>query len=196
MKKTKLFAIIASSALVFCAPAFAGDDAKSTIAVVNIQQVMKDSTAAKTVREQLESKQKTFQAAISKKEEALQKEDQELGKQKSVLSKDAFEEKVKAFRAKATDVQKDVQSKKAMLDNAFERALNDIQKNVTDIIADLAKEKGFTVAVPTSQILYADKSLDISTEVLERLNKKLPKLDVKFDSKDDDKKEEKKDEKK
>jgi Skp family chaperone for outer membrane proteins len=189
MKKISLFALFATSALVFSSPVFAGDDAvKPAIAVVNIQQVMKDSTAAKTVREQLETKQKSFQAAISKKEEALQKEDQELGKQKTVLSKEAFEEKAKAFRAKATDVQKDVQSKKAMLDSAFEHSLNDIQKSVTEIIADIAKEKGFSVAVPTSQILYADKNLDISADVLERLNKKLPKLDVKFDVKDEDKK--------
>jgi Skp family chaperone for outer membrane proteins len=180
------FTLLATTALAFSQPAFS-EDGKQSIAVVNIQQVMKDSTAAKTVREQLESKQKSFQAAITKKEESLQKEDQELGKQKSVLSKSAFEEKARAFRAKATDVQKDVQSKKAMLDSAFEHSLNDIQKVVTDIISDLSKEKGFVIAVPTSQILYADKSLDISNDVLERLNKKLPKLDVKFEAPADNK---------
>ena len=181
MKPTILYSLIAAAALTFSAPSFA-QEAKQSIAVVNIQQVMKDSTAAKSVREQLESKQKTFQTAISKKEEELQKEDQELGKQKSVLSKEEFEKKAKAFRTKATDVQKDVQNKKAMLDGAFEKSLNDIQKVVTEIIADIAKEKGFVVAVPTSQILYASTSLDISAEVLDRLNKKLPKLDVKFEA--------------
>jgi Skp family chaperone for outer membrane proteins len=152
------------------------------IAVVNIQQIMKESTAAKSAREQLESKQKSFQAEITKKEETLKKEDQELAKQRNVLAKEAFEEKARAFRSKATEVQKEVQSKKAMLDNAFERSISDIQKATTEIIAELAKEKGFAVAVPTSQILYADTKLDISEEVLARLNKKLPKLDVKFDA--------------
>lgn len=157
------------------------DDAKQSIAVVNIQQIMRDSTAAKSVREQLESKQKAFQADITKKEEALQKEDQELAKKQSVLSKEAFAEKAKAFRAKATEVQKEVQAKKALLDNAFERSLSDIQKAVNEIINELAKEKGFTLAIPTSQILYADEKMDVSKEVLDRLNKKLPKLDVKFE---------------
>ncbi|MBY0406090.1 MAG: OmpH family outer membrane protein, partial [Rickettsiales bacterium] len=151
------------------------------IAIVNIQQVMRDSTAAQSVREQLESKQKTFQSEISKKEESLQKEDQELGKKRSVLSKQAFEEKARAFRTKATEVQKEVQAKKATLDAAFERALSDIQKVVTEVIADLAKEKNFQVAIPTSQILYGDTKLDVSAEVLKRLNEKMPKLDVKFD---------------
>ena len=43
------------------------------IATVNIQQIMHDSTAAKSVKDQLEAKQKAFQAQMSKKEEELQK---------------------------------------------------------------------------------------------------------------------------
>jgi len=179
--KFKTLGIFAATALIAYSP-LALAEGTNTIAVVNIQQIMKDSTAAKSVREQLEGKQKSFQADITKKEESLKKEDQELAKQRNVLAKDAFETKARAFRTKATDVQKEVQSKKTLLDNAFERSLNEIQKTTTDIIAELSKEKGFAVAVPTSQILYADSKLDISAEVLERLNKKLPKLDVKFEA--------------
>jgi Skp family chaperone for outer membrane proteins len=73
-------------------------------------------------------------------------------------------------------------AKKALLDSGFEHALSDIQKSVNEVIAELAKEKGFTLAVPTSQILYADPSMDVSKEVLERLNKKLPTVTVKFDA--------------
>lgn len=189
MKKITFYSLLTATMLA-CSPAMAQGE---TIAVVNIQQIMKDSTAAQSVREQLQSKQKSFQAEITKKEEQLQKEDQELGKQRSVLSKEAFEEKARSFRSKATEVQKEVQSKKSMLDGAFERALGDIQSATTGIIADMAKEKGFIMAVPTSQILYADTKLDISAEVLKRLNEKLPKLDVKFEA--PEKKDAKKDKK-
>jgi outer membrane protein len=181
VKPAFFYAIFASITLAFTQPVFAEGNAP-IIAVVDIQRVMKDSTAAKDVREQLEKKQKSFQAEITKKEEALQEEDKELGKKRSVLSKEAFEEKASAFRTKATDVQKDVQSKKALLDSAFENSLNDIQKVVTDIIKDLSNEKGFLLAMPSSQILYTDSGLDISSEVLKRLNEKLPKLEVKFEA--------------
>ena len=161
MKRLPILAFVALTA--FAAPTMAQD--ANAIAVVNIQQVLKDSTAAKSVREQLESKQKSFQADITKKEESLQNEDKELAKQQKVLSKEAFAEKAKAFRTKATEVQKEVQSKKALLDNAFERSLGDIQKSVNEVIAEMAKEKGFKIAVPTSQILYADQGMDISKDV-------------------------------
>jgi len=169
---------------IFSAQAKAADaPASVTIAVVNIQQVMQESTAAQSANKQLEEKQKSYQGELTKKDEDLQKEDKELGKQRGVLSKEAFEEKTRAFRTKVTAVQKEVQSKKASLDGGYARALAEIQKVVTDIIADIAKEKKFSVAVPTSQLLYADSSLDITKEVIERLNKKLPKLEVKFEAK-------------
>jgi Skp family chaperone for outer membrane proteins len=180
MKKLHL-SLIATAVLFMAAPAFA-DSAPNTVAIVNIQQIMQDSTAAKSVREQLESKQKAFQADVTKKQDALQKEKQELDKKQSVLSKEAYGEKEHAFLNKVTTARKDMDSKKALLDNAFSRSLGDIQKAVTDIIADLAKEKGFAVTIPSSELLYADPKLDITEEVLKRLNQKLPKLSVKFDA--------------
>lgn len=182
MTRLSFYSAMLAAVLAFAPVAQAAEG--TTIAVVNIQQIMRDSTAAKSARDQLEGKRKAFQTEISKKEEQMQKEYQELGKQRSVLSKSAFEEKARAFDKKNTEVQKEVQSKKATLDNAFEHTLNDIQKVVTDIIADLAKEKNFDAAIPSSQILYYDPKLDISAEVLKRLNDKLPKLDVKFETKE------------
>lgn len=178
MKMSRL-SLIAAVAVFMAAPAFAEN---SPVATVNIQQIMQDSTAAKSVREQLESKQKAFQNEVTKKQDALQKEKRDLDKKQSVLSKEAFEEKERAFMNKVTNARKDMDSKKALLDNAFSRSLADIQKAVTDIITDIAKEKSFSVAIPTSELLYGDPKLDITDEVLKRLNQKLPKLDVKFDA--------------
>lgn len=178
----KMIALVIGFITLATASVSLADTPGNMIAIVNIQQIMRDSTAAQNVREQLESKQKTFQSELSKKEEDLQKEDQELSKKRSVLSKAAFDEKANKFRAKATDLQKEVQAKKAILDGSFERSIGEIQKSVTDIIGDMAKEKGFTIAIPTSQILYGDTKYDITTEVLNRLNQKLPKLEVKFEA--------------
>jgi len=185
MKTNYFYCAVAAVALTFALPAVAdtpATTAANATAVINIQQIMRDSTAAQNVREQLEEKSKSFQSEITKKQEQLQKEKQDLSEKRSVLSKSAFDEKAATFEKKVTGAQKEAQSKKALLDNAFERAINQIQKAVTDIIADMAKDKGFAVAIPSSQILHYDSKLDITADVLKRLNEKLPKLDVKFDS--------------
>lgn len=155
--------------------ALAGD-----LAVVNVQRIMKDSTAAQAARQQLQAKQKQFQEDISAKEKELQKEDQELAKQRSLMDQDAFKQKIAEFQQKAASVQKDVREKRQTFTKAYEDAISQLHSHVTGIIADMAKEKGFKMAVPTSQILYADPALDISDEVLTRLNKQMPSLTVKF----------------
>lgn len=180
MKVSHLYAMAAAVALAYM-PAAQADTAPA-IATVNYQMLMSSSTAAKNAHEQIEKKMKSMQSEISKKDEQFQKEHQELEKQRTVLSKEAFEKKMRSFTNDVTKAQKEVQSKRAILDGASERAGSEIQKAISDIIAAMAEEKGYTVVLPTSQILYADSKLDITKQVLEQLNKKLPKVDVKFDA--------------
>ena len=56
-----------------------------------------------------------------------------------------------------------------------------VNDKIKDIIADIAKEKDFEVIIPSSQTLYYKDALDISNEVLKKLNKKITKADVKFE---------------
>ncbi len=179
-KKTFIKPLLATAIMSACisvsAPVMATE-----VAVVNIQSIMRQSTAAKSVREQLEQRQKQYQTQVEQKERELNEEQQSLMKQQGVLSKEAYQEKVIALQKKVTTMQKEVAQKKSTLDRAFERALNDIQKSVTDIIKDLSASKGFDMAIPTSQILYAKPDMDISDDVLGKLNQKLPKLDVNFE---------------
>ena len=77
----KIFSALAMTVLVITMACSATGDAvaaDSSIAVLNIQEIMRQSKAAQSVRDQLEKKQKQFQQEMSAKEEALQKEDQEL----------------------------------------------------------------------------------------------------------------------
>ncbi len=150
------------------------------IAVVNYQLILKDSSAAKSANTQLETRKKQYQAEISKSETDLQKEKQDLEKQQTILAKDAFEQRVTQFRDKATKMQNDVRQKRIVLSKAGDAALGQILQQVTAIIGEIAKEKGFKVAIASGQLLYADSSLDITAEVLKRLNQRLPSVTVKF----------------
>lgn len=150
------------------------------IAVLNIQQIMQQSSAAKSVKAVLESQQKSFQAEMVSKEQSLQAKEKELAGQRSVLAPEEFEKKVKEFRTQATSAQREVQTKKARLDKAFAEALAEIQKTVVTIVSEQAKEKSYDAVMPTSQLLYASPTLDITQDVLAQLNQRLPKVQVNF----------------
>lgn len=172
----RLFVFIFVITLAFAMPVAAADAQK--IAVVDIKMILDESTAAKGINKQIEEKRNSYQSQVAKEEEALKKEDKKLSEQRSVLSKEAFEEKAKSFRKKVVDAQKDVQTKRTKLENAYTEALGKVRDATLKIISDLAKDKGFDIAVPKSQVLYSKDNLDISKEVLEKLNKQLPDVKV------------------
>ncbi len=149
-------------------------------AVINIQDIMRDSLAAKSVKQKLEAKQKSFQNEMTAKEKELQNKEKALAGQQGKLSPAEFQAKVKSFRDSAAKAQRDVSKKKAKLDKAFADALAKIQKTVVGIVEGIAKERGVKVVLPTSQLLYADPSMDITKEVLGKLNQKLPSVKVNF----------------
>ena len=74
----------------------------------------------------------------------------------------------------------EAQKKRVSLDKAFNQALSDIQKNVTTIITEIAKERQIALVVPASQTMYFDPQMNVSAEVLARLNKRLPSLKLAF----------------
>ena len=152
--------------------------APGNFAVVDIQMIMRSSLAAKSIRTQIDSMRESFQAKISKEEEELRKMDKDLATQRSLISPEAFEKRRKEFKNKVTDIQKKVQERKIKLDRAFAASINTLQEAVNGIIEKIADKKELALVIPTSQILYADKSMDITKEVMKKLDKKLPKVKV------------------
>lgn len=173
---SRLFVAAFLAVMATAAPA----SAETSIGVVNTAKIMRDSKAAQSVRSQLQAKQKSFQSELDAKEKQLLAEDQALAKQQASVDKAAFEQKVKDFRAKAATAQREVQQKKLAVDKALATALEDIQKTVIDITKQVAAEKKINVVVSSAQVLYAEPGLDMTDEVLKRLNDKLPNVAVKF----------------
>jgi outer membrane protein len=161
----------------------AGSASAGEIAIVNVQSIVKNSLASKDIQAQLEKKRGEYQKEIDKQEAKLRKEDEELSKQRNILSKEAYEEKVKAFRKEVETVQKGVQQKRGQLDKAYANALMEVQKVTVQIISEMSAKQGFSVAVPSEQILFAKDGLDISKDVLSELDKRLTKVAVKIEEK-------------
>lgn len=149
--------------------------------VVNLEGIMHEAKAAKSVHDQIEALRKKYQDEIGKQEKDLKTKDQELADQRSVMTQEAFDEARRDFRTKVASAQHDVQVKRAQLDRAYAKALTKIQMTLAQIVEGIAKEKGFEVVFPSSQLLYADETLNVSEEVLKRLDKELSSVEVKIE---------------
>jgi Skp family chaperone for outer membrane proteins len=152
----------------------------ASYATVNIQKIMRESQAAQSARTQLEQKRSEYQSQITRIEEDLRKQDQALSEQRALLSADALKQKQQEFQGKLLNAQKEVRTKKIQLDKAYGQALQQIQDAVLQIVEESAKTKGLDMVIPVSQVLYAKPEMDITAEVMQKLNAKLPKLTLNF----------------
>ena len=160
------------------APAAAADLPPARIAVLDYQAVLRDSAAAQGVREQIDELRKGYQEEMTREEEQLRAEEQELKRLRSTLSAAAFDERRRSFERRVQEAQRRAQGQARTLDRMFNQAMAQVRRQMAPIVADLTKDLGFNLVVDKSQILFAARALDISDEVADALNAKLPSLDV------------------
>lgn len=150
------------------------------IAVVDIQNVLDHSIAVVELRKSMDSLSEKLHGEMSKKESSLKKLEAEIVKKRGILKDEEFDKEVNDFYKKVSETQHEMQQKKAKLEQAHAEAIKVVHQNTLDIIANLAKEKKFSVALPIAQILYTDDNLDITKEVIVRLNKKIQKIELNY----------------
>ena len=171
-------------ALLAAAPAHAADAkdklASPVIAVIDVQRILQESLAAKSVQKQLETRRSQFQSEIEGEENGLRQSEQELSKAQKQLSTDVYSEREQQLRQRFLTVERHVQSRRKMLDEAFTDSMNAVRAALLDIVGTVAEEHGANLVLVKQQALWMDKSLDITDEVLGKLNAKLPQVAVKM----------------
>lgn len=148
------------------------------IAVVDVQGIMRAAKAARAIHEQIESRRSTYQEEVAAEEKRLRLAEQDLAQQRAVLAPDAYQQKVREFQAKVAEVQRQVQMRKRELDEGFAAAMNEVRKSLVAVVAEIAEQRGIKLVLFKSQIVIAEKSLDVSDETLQRLNERLPTVKV------------------
>src|SRR5262245_6084654 len=82
------------------------------VAVVDFQNVMRQSVAFKKATDQLEKHRATFAEEIQKLESQLRAQEEDLKQQRAVLTPEAFNQRVREWQERAAGVQQQVQTRK------------------------------------------------------------------------------------
>jgi len=158
------------------APAGGKKLAPPLTAVIDIQRILRESTAAQSVRSQLDERRGKLRDEFAKLENELRSAEQELERQRSVLSADAFEEKRHAYERRVGDAQRKADTSRRQLDNAFQGALKQIQTAMLQVAEGVAQQMNLDLVLPRSQVIFVAQDLDITDPVLKGLNAKLPSV--------------------
>lgn len=150
----------------------------ATAAVIDYQRVMREAKAAQSIRNQIEARRALYQEEIAAEEQRLLEADRELAGQRGVLSSEAFAEQRKAFEEEVAKVQRFVQERRQQLDDVSAMAMGEVREAVIQVVGELADQRGFNLVLPSAGVLLFSPQIEITDEVLDKLDTNLPDVRV------------------
>jgi outer membrane protein len=148
------------------------------IAVMRMQRILRESAAGKSAAQQVGELQAKYQAEIARRQEKIRAEQDDLARQQAVLSPDAFEEKRRAYQRDATDLQQLLQDRNGELDLIEKKVYAEIQASLLTILKQYQPERGIKVLLEAQNTVSYDPTLDITEEIIQRLDKVLPTIKI------------------
>jgi Skp family chaperone for outer membrane proteins len=161
------------------APAAAAPAAIPTpvIAIIDVDQILQESIAAKGVRAQADKYQQTFQSEMTKEEATLRSTQQDIDQQRKTLSQDAFAEKARAFDASVAEFQRKGLARRRAFDKSFNTAMGQVQQGMLEATQLVATSHGATMVLPRSQVVLFDDKMNLTKEIIAAMDRKVSHVD-------------------
>lgn len=176
--KSMLIALVAT--LAFANTALA----QSKTLVVDSEKVLKDSKAVKAIMSQLSAISKTMQTEMTPQINTIVSDQKKLDTSSKGLTNQQLSARPD-LRQMYANIQKnkvkannEKQYKDAEMKKTMSAALEKVGKKLNTVIVAVAKERGADVILDKRTTLYSTANVDITAEVLRRLDSQLPYVQV------------------
>jgi Skp family chaperone for outer membrane proteins len=153
--------------------------AETKIAVVDVDAILASSKAAKSIKDQVDEKRKVFLKSVKEREDKLRAEQKEIEEKRADMSKDDLVSKAQDFEKRRIEARNTLQKEKSELDKSYSKAMNTLTDTITEVCQQIADEQEIDLIITRQNIIIGSKSLDITPDVMEYMNKKLPSLSLK-----------------
>ena len=122
--------------------------------------------------------QNKFSEEVRADELRLRAVETKLKRERGSLNSKDFGIRRQKFRNQVLSAQKRGQDRKRQLDRAMENAMRQIERAVIPLVKEVTKADGYTLVIEKSQVLFANRTLEITDEVLLKLNRNLRSVKV------------------
>jgi Skp family chaperone for outer membrane proteins len=149
---------------------------EESISYIDMDFIMNNSLAGKSIIKQLEKKNETLKTSFEKIENNFLKEEKKLISQKNILKKEDFDDKVSLFNKKVNEYKNkrsDTFNKYAAEKN---KARTDLINELMPILKDYSSEKSISFILPKQSIILGKSELDITKDIIDVLNKKIKSI--------------------
>ncbi|MCS6986546.1 MAG: OmpH family outer membrane protein [Sphingomonadaceae bacterium] len=160
------------------APAAAQQLSPAVIVVVDLDRVVAESAAGKAAVSELQTRANALRARAQTLGSQLQADAQAIqqGQASKTLQGPQLEQRVKALQEKESAARAEIGKGEEELARAQQYVLQQINTAVQPIISQIMRERGAAIVLAQQATIQHSASLNITNEVLARLNAALPKV--------------------
>ncbi len=144
----------------------------SRVALVNIQEAIRSTAEGKkaesTLRKEMEDMQKKMQAEGKKIQDSMEN----LRKQAMVMDEKTRQTKEAEIQAQIMKLRESEAQNSQKFQERDQEVSGPIIKKIREIVAQISKEKGYTLVIDGGNVIYAQDQDDITAEVVKRYDGK------------------------
>ena len=146
---------------------------------IDFKYILNNSEAGKKAQKFLKTKLENGLKNFKKEENKILEDEKKIIQQKKILSSEEYKKKVNELRSKVSSLQKE---RNGLLENIAKqrsKARDELLKNLNPILKEYMQENNIRMVIDKKSLLLADENLDLTNEIIKRLNNKLKSIELK-----------------
>ena len=143
------------------------------IVYLDLDNIVGNTKAGKLIISNLEKSKKLSLTKFEKKEKELKKIEDDINKQKNILSEEELKKKLFEFRKEINIFQTDRQNVINQFNKKKLDEFNNFFKKITPIIQSYVSEKNIDIVLDKKNIFVASKKKDITQEIIKLIDSKI-----------------------
>lgn len=142
-------------------------------AYVDLEKALASSKAGQAAKKDYSEEVKRASSDLEKKKDELKSLQEQFDKQSKSLSQEARDRKMDDLMSREKDLKRLYQDSKESLQRKESKLLGDLIDRLRVVVQEVGDEKNYTMIFEKSSqaVLYANQSIDITDEVIQRFNK-------------------------
>ncbi len=139
------------------------------IGIIDIDSTLSTTPAGKRENDSFEKARKAKQAQLDKHQDELKKADADLDKQKAVLKPEVYAQKRQELEKKFVELQQTYVKLERSLAEERAKLIQDLLKQASPKIEAIAKSEGVNVILDREAVVWADRSVDLTSKLNEQM---------------------------
>lgn len=150
--------------------------APPVLAIIDVQKVLRESTAVSALSRRIGEQKAQHQEELREQERALRDADQELARQRTILSPEAYAKKRGELEERVATLQREARNRKRGLDKVFTQGMIKVQAELARVAKEIAEERGLDLILSKATVVLVKAKFELTQEAVRRLNDRLPDL--------------------